>query len=295
MEIDFDLANYNLRELLTLFQLNYNFNIDDLKNAKKMVMKLHPDKSGLDKSYFLFYCRAFRIIKNIYDFKNKKQECLKHSNSNVEYLADSENEKENKLLVENLLKKDKKNFHKWFNSTFEKINIIEEERKTGYGNWFQSNEDIDNTETTYIGMHKKIVEKKNQLSALTKISNIQENTHLSSSIQNLGGDVPDSYSSEIFSKLPFEDLKKAHTETVVPVGDEDYNKILKFNNIEVLRQYRNSQNIKPMSKKQSQQHLQNINEHNEQANTQLAYKLTQQEEMAEKANKSWWSNLKLLE
>jgi hypothetical protein len=295
MEIDFDLANYNLRELLTLFQLNYNFNIDDLKNAKKMVMKLHPDKSGLDKGYFLFYCRAFRIIKNIYDFKNKKQECLNHSNSNVEYLADSENEKENKLLVENLLKKDKKNFHKWFNSTFEKINIIDEERKTGYGNWFQSNEDIDNTETTYIGMHKKIVEKKNQLSALTKISNIQENTHLSSSIQNLGGDVPDSYSSEIFSKLPFEDLKKAHTETVVPVGDEDYNKILKFNNIEVLRQYRNSQNMKPMSKKQSQQHLQNINEQNEQDSTQLAYKLTQQEEMAEKANKSWWSNLKLLE
>ena len=105
MEIDFDLANYNLRELLNLFQLNYNFDIDDLKNAKRMVMKLHPDKSGLDKSYFLFYCRAFRIIKNIYDFKNKKQECLKHSNSNVEYLADSENEKENKLLVENLLKK----------------------------------------------------------------------------------------------------------------------------------------------------------------------------------------------
>ena len=295
MEIDFNLDNYNLQELLNLFQLNYNFNINDLKNAKKIVMQLHPDKSGLDKNYFLFYCRAFRIIKNIYDFKNKKQECLKHSNSKVEYLAESDNEKDNKLLVDNLLKKDKKHFHEWFNSTFEKINIVDEERKSGYGDWFKSNEDIDNSETTYTGMHKKIVEKKNRLSALTKINDIEENTAISSSIQNLGGTAPDSYSSEIFSKLPFEDLKKAHTETVVPVGDNDYNKILKFNNVEVLRQYRNSQNMKPMSKKQSQKHLQNINEQNEQDSTQLAYKLTQQEEMAEKANKSWWSNLKLLE
>ena len=295
MEIDFDLANYNLQELLNLFQLNHNFKIDDLKNAKKIVMRLHPDKSGLDKGYFLFYCRAFRIIKNIYDFKHKRQECLNHSNSNVEYLAESDTEKENKLLVENLLKKDKKYFHKWFNTTFEKINIVDEERKTGYGTWFKSDEDIDTTETTYTGMHKKIVEKKNHLSALTKINDIEENNALSSSIHNLGGAVPDSYSSEIFSKLPFEDLKKAHTETVVPVGDNDYNKILKFNNIEVLRQYRNSQNIKPMTKKQSQQHLYDINNRNEQASTQLAYKLTQQEEIAEKANKSWWSNLKLLE
>ena len=53
MDIDFNLDNYNLQDLLTLFQLENNFNIEDLKNAKKIVLQLHPDKSGLDKEYFL--------------------------------------------------------------------------------------------------------------------------------------------------------------------------------------------------------------------------------------------------
>jgi len=294
MEVDFNLDNYNLQELLNLFKLNYNYDINDLKNSKKLVMSMHPDKSGLDKEYFLFYCKAFRIIKNIYDFKNKKEECLNRDNAKVEYLAESDNDKGKRLLVENLLKKDKKHFHEWFNAAFEKINIVDEERKTGYGNWFQSEEDIDNTETTYVQMHQKIVEKKNQLSALTKINNINEINSGSSSIQTLGGSVPDTYSSEIFSKLPFEDLKKAHTETVVPVGDDDYNKVLKFSNAEVLKQYRNSQNIKPLSKTETEQYFTNLHNNNEEDNTQLAYKLAHQEELAETANKSWWSNLRLL-
>ena len=33
---------------------------------------------------------------------------------------------------------------------------------------------------------------------------------------------PSSYSSGMFSKLAYEDLKKAHTETVVPVTHDDY-------------------------------------------------------------------------
>jgi hypothetical protein len=294
INFDLNLANYSLPELLKLFNLNYNFGIEDLKASKKVVMQLHPDKSGLNKDYFLFYCKAFRIIKNVYDFKNKKQEYLDRSNSNIEYLTESETSEDKKLLVENILKKNKENFHEWFNKTFEKINIIDEERITGYGDWFKSNEDIDDTETTYTAMHQKISEKKNALSALTKTNTIQEINSAPSSIQTLGGSVPDSYSSEIFSKLSFEDLKKAHTETVVPVGDDDYNKILKFNNVEVLKQYRNTQNVKPMSDKQSHNYLNNINSQNEENNTQLAYKLSRQDEIAEEANKSWWSNLQLL-
>ena len=71
MEIDFNLNNYDLPDLLNLFNLDYQFTLTDLKQAKKIVLQLHPDKSGLDKKYFLFYVSAFRIIKNIYDFKYK--------------------------------------------------------------------------------------------------------------------------------------------------------------------------------------------------------------------------------
>ena len=66
MEIDLNLDNYNLAELLNLFKLKNNINIDDLKTTKKIVMKLHPDKSGLDKEYFK--CAYYHEINR---YKNK--------------------------------------------------------------------------------------------------------------------------------------------------------------------------------------------------------------------------------
>lgn len=292
MEMDFNLDNYDLQDLLNLFNLTYNFTVDDLKKTKKIVMQVHPDKSGLDKEYFLFYCKAFRMIKNIYDFKNKKQETLNNSNTNIEYLAESTDDKGKKLLVKNLLKKDKQFFHEWFNKTFEKININDEEKRTGYGDWFQSDADIDTSETTQNMLHETISKRKETLSSLINVKNIEaSNNYGSTDYKNLGGDMPSSYSSDIFSKLPYEDLKKAHTETVVPVGTNDYNKVLKFNNVESLQQYRNQQNIKPMSNNDSNQYFDDLNNTTEQDSIQLAYKLARQDELVEEANKSWWSNL----
>jgi len=292
MEMDFNLDNYELQDLLNLFNLTYNFTVDDLKKTKKIVMQVHPDKSGLDKEYFLFYCKAFRMIKNIYDFKNKKQETLNNSNTNIEYLAESTDDKGKKLLVKNLLKKDKQFFHEWFNKTFEKVNINDEEKRTGYGDWFQSDADIDTSETTQNMLHETISKRKETLSSLINVKNIEaSNNSGSTDYKNLGGDMPSSYSSDIFSKLPYEDLKKAHTETVVPVGTNDYNKVLKFNNVESLQQYRNQQNIKPMSNNDSNQYFDDLNNTTEQDSIQLAYKLARQDELVAEANKSWWSNL----
>ena len=293
MDIDFDLNNYDLQDLLNIFKLNYNFNINDLRNAKKIVLKTHPDKSGLDKEFFLFYCKAFRIIKKLHDFRNKKSDSLNINNSKIEYLAETDEDVGNRLLVENLLKKDNLDFNKWFNETFEKINIIEEERKIGYGDWFKTDDDIDKTSTTQNMMHQKIAEKKRNMSALVKKEDIRE---LNSSTigQGLDGSVPDSYGSDIFSKLPYEDLKVAHTETVVPVCENDYNKVLKFNNIEVLRSYRNNQNIRPMSNNETNKYYTDKTKDADEKNIQLAYRLAKQDEEIEKANKSWWANLKLL-
>jgi hypothetical protein len=56
--IDLNLDNYELTDLLTLFKLEYDFIESDLKNAKKIVLKTHPDKSNLPKEYFLFFSKA---------------------------------------------------------------------------------------------------------------------------------------------------------------------------------------------------------------------------------------------
>lgn len=297
MSVDFNLDNYELIDILNLFNLNYSFNIDDLKRAKKIVLQLHPDKSGLDKEYFLFYSKAFRVIKGIYDFKNKKQDSLNYSNSDIVYLAGSEEDERNKLLIDKLLKNDNLDFNKWFNETFEKINIIEEEKKNGYGEWFKSEDDIDTTTTTYNMMHKKISEKKEAMSALIKKEDIKaiNNYGILGNFKELDGSAPTSYGSDIFSKLQYEDLKKAHTETVVPVCDNDYLNVRKFNNIEDMQKYRNSQNMKPMSNAESKKTFYNQSKIEDENNVKLAYKLAKQEEQAKKANNEWWRNLKLLQ
>jgi hypothetical protein len=297
MEIDLNLDNYDLSDLLNLFSLKQNFDINDLKNAKKIVIKLHPDKCGLDKTIFLFYCKAFRIIKNIYDFRNNKQDCLNRDNSKIEYLEESDDDKGKQLLVENLMKKDKKYFHTWFNETFEKINIVDEERKTGYGDWFKGDEDIDNEQTSYNMMHQKINQKKQTMSALIKKNDIQEiNMRETGGYQQLDNSAPESYSSDVFSKLQYDDLKKAHTETVVPVCENDYINKKKFNNVESLRIHRDSERInnKPLSQNESNKYLNNKNKVEEENNIRMAYKITKQQEEVEKANQGWWNSLRLL-
>ena len=70
---DLNIDNYDLNDLLNLFKLDKNFNEEDLKQAKKIVLKTHPDKSGLNPDYFRFYSAAYKSIYNIWQFKNKNE------------------------------------------------------------------------------------------------------------------------------------------------------------------------------------------------------------------------------
>ena len=69
---DLEIENYELEDLLNLFKLQYNFVEADLKKAYRMALKLHPDKSGLDAEYFRFYMKAYKMVENIFNFRNRK-------------------------------------------------------------------------------------------------------------------------------------------------------------------------------------------------------------------------------
>ena len=57
---DLNIDNYDLNDILALFKINADFDENDLKAAKKIVLKTHPDKSKLGPEYFLFYSKAYR-------------------------------------------------------------------------------------------------------------------------------------------------------------------------------------------------------------------------------------------
>ena len=66
-----NLDNYSLIELLNLFHLEKTFDDNDLKKAKLMALKTHPDKSGLDEKIFIFFKNAYDRIEKTYNFRAK--------------------------------------------------------------------------------------------------------------------------------------------------------------------------------------------------------------------------------
>ena len=93
-------------------------------------------------------------------------------------------------------------------------------------------------------MNKIIDKKKDELreSKLSKYSQINE--YNNNNYCDLTNSKPEYYSSDLFSKFQYEDLKKAHEESVIPVNSKDIN--IKYNNIEEIQQERQTQNINPL-------------------------------------------------
>jgi hypothetical protein len=284
-QLDLDINNYNLDDVLKLFGMPYDFTSDDMKQAKKVVLMTHPDKSGLDQKYFLFFSSAYKIIHKIYEFRYKSQ------NKNTEYRVEK-NEEHNEIL-KRMNHNDPKNFNKWFNEMFETMQIKDDNKETGYGDWLNSNEGIDDRKATKANMNEMFETKKKEMKSIVVKKDVQElNYSGSGNYSDLVSDKPDYYSSDVFSKLQYEDVKRAHTETVVPVTMEDYLNKKKYNNINELQTERSIQESTRLSDAQALQYLKNKKDIETKSDIERAYKLAKQDEEVRKLNNNWWSKLK---
>ena len=186
-------------------------------------------------------------------------------------------------------------FNKWFNDQFEKNKIHNDEETNGYGDWLKSNEDIEEEKKiSYTQMGEEIEKKKQHVRSLIVHKGIDELYSNFNGVSNLTGDTPECFSSDLFSSLQYEDLRKAHVESVIPVTMEDYNNVKKFKNLDEYNNYRSSQNIVPLSEIQAEEYLNNKNKYEEIQTTNRAYKLAQQlEESNKKQSKFWGSIMKI--
>lgn len=287
MDIDLDIENYNLDEILALFNLDSDFNADDLKRAYRQVLMTHPDKSGLNKDYFLFFSKAFKLVKNIYDYTHKKEQCVKRQS----YSASDNVDKQ----IWNAIKKQNPcDFNRKFNELFEKVKIEDEEQDTGYNEWFSSNEGLheEQNASNVRDMNERIETIKQNQRALIVHQGIQDLAYNEGGY-NLTREKPKEYSSDMFSKLQYEDLKKAHTETVVPVTQEDFHNRKHFNNVNDLNMYR-KQNERMLSQEEATHIYQQNKAKEDQQNIHNAYKMMKQMEQIEKSHKTWNANFKLL-
>lgn len=282
-KLDLNIDNYNYDDILNLFQIDYNFTFDDLKQCKKKVIMTHPDKSG-NQSLFLLFTDAFNILLSCYKFREKKYNNVGYEN--IKYL-DNSNENNDKLIDK--IKK-KENFNELFNEFFEKNKLNNDWNDNGYGQWIKEHNESQTKIKNTTEMHKYIENSKKNM-ILTNINEINE--YNLNNYCDLVNSKPQDYSSDLFSKFQFEDLKKAHEESIIPV-DLNYVNKKNITTFENLKLERNNDNTKPLTEQESMNYFQNINDKEKNISNKRAYRLYKQQEESEKINKIWWANLQLL-
>ena len=290
-KLDLNIHNYELNDLLNLFQLPFHFEELDLKQAKKMVLKTHPDKSGLDKEYFLFFSQAYKYLLKIYSLRQSS------TTTNTEYEKDDLWENEHNVLIDGKISSmDQKDYNKWFNETFEKMKMKDDVEETGYGEWLKSNDDIVTDKISNSGeMNEYIQNKKQELRALVVHNDFQDSVNGRG--DNLIREVPENYGSGMFDKLQFEDLRKAHVESVIPVTDEDFHNRKKYATVDELNRARTQDSVANEKEwfSSHEDKLNNLKTADEDINIRRAYKLLNQDEQARENYNKFWSDLKRLE
>lgn len=271
-DIDLNINNYNYKELLELLNLNYDFNENDLKQAKRMVLMTHPDKSNYDKDIFLFMAKVYKLVYQVYITTNKIEN-MSINNTNYDNDVNNIIKTHNNNEFKNQLKKfsESKNFNKEFNKLFEKYKIATEEEETGYADWLKTEDNYDKAKNVS-EMNKYIENKKQQLSSLIIYKDPDELNNNSINYSNLLNKKPEYYQSNIFDNLKYDDVKHAYTETVIPVTYDDYKNKEKFNSVGDLKLHRTN-NLNNINYNKFDNYTKNITE------TERAYELVKQDKI----------------
>jgi hypothetical protein len=256
-----NIQTYNLQEILGLFDLTYQINVEDLKRAKKKVLMTHPDKSGLASEYFLFYKKAFDIILGFYEQQQKESqevavEEIKYKPINAGGLNKAAVNKVSSVVSE----MEAAAFQSKFNQLFEDnmSRKVDETRNE----WFKQ----DRPSVTVDGN----VNKQNMNEMFEQVKTNQSKNVLTQyrGVQELGGssgsrlyddidDPSDEYvTCDPFSKLKFDDLRKVHKDqTVFAVGEQDFAKVKQYGSVDQFMTERGKQSVDPLTKIESERLL----------------------------------------
>ncbi len=253
-----DINSYSLDDLLTLFELDYRLTAEDMLRAKRKVLMMHPDKSKLPSTYFLFYKTAYEIILDIHRSKNKMTQTAPtaYTPEILHNTLGSNNSGEievDEAQIHKFMEKNKGDFNKVFNEQYDKnvAKKINPERYT----WFSQE-----TPDEFAG--KQITVSKIS-DAIESVKNKQQSMAIYRGVQPMkfggGQSVYDNDEEEydkqgnyiecdVFSKFKFEDIRKVHRDqTVINVSERDFDSVPKYSNVEQYEKTRSS-NIEVGSK-----------------------------------------------
>jgi len=320
MDLDIDIGNYSLNDLLKLFSIPVAFSEEHLKSAKRAVLKMHPDKCALPKEYFLFFTKAYRILYQIYSMRHERAQGYGHVQNYAELIADGESAaacsaetlgRESATTGGSadhrakLAKMSHGEFNSWFNSAFEKYRVPDSAEDEGYEQWFRGTDDdaansddgcddADADADVHAGESGSGAWSATQMREMErKRTRIRDRLALVavSELEAAGG-----VRSGSFQSLQFEDLKRAHTETLIPVSDSDYKGVRQFKSVLELQMFRSSAaaSIAPLSTAESAARLEQERIADVEQSTHRAYTMARQDEVAREMNRRFMREFQTL-
>ena len=258
-----DVQTYSFQEILALFHLETctQITLEDMKQAKKIVLGMHPDKSQLPPEYFLFYKRALDIVVDFYQEQTRTQQTVPMTNpvyvpQGSKTGLDTETQRE---IQKKIAKTDTKEFQKKFNKLFDENMLNTEKRKKDQerNQWFSQETPDTPIDTRQGDVHHKIekIKQANLSQNMIKYQGVQPlNMASGGPIGNLYDEDMDNVyvSTDPFSKLKYDDLRKVHKdETVFSVSETDLQHVTQYQSTDHLRRVRGSQPLTPLDKKEA--------------------------------------------
>ena len=282
-QIDLNIENYSVNDLYRLFSIDV-LDENTMKEAKKVFLKTHPDKSKLDPKYFLFFSAAYKRLHGIYEFQNKSTKKMVPDN-------DAFTDKENGKVLHSMLQSNKElqdpgNFNKWFNQQFEK-HRVEDTNSDGYGDWLKSDDGVyDVGNVSKANMAQEFERQKKQIQSITVYNGVQE------TFSSFSGSILGQQSNYSGDNGSYTDLRQAYVESVIPVTEEDYKNVPKYRNVQEYKAGRGS--VAPLDKEAAMKQLMERGSKEEQESSARAFYYAQQTEKALKNTELFWSGLKQL-
>ena len=294
--MNLNIDEYSDDDILNLFSITLKDGVllkEDVKRAYRKCCHLHPDKSGLSTDYFIFYSRALQRLKMIYRTRNNG-EYMKERNM-VEYIKENKELRQNEELyggaAMSLSKRE--DFSEVFNKAFETARMSDPEQDAGYSDWLKETTDDAPAVANVADMHRAIAEKRRELIRTkgNELAAIQQSLSSNMGASTLMREQPVEYSSGLFSSLKYEDLRKAHTETLIPV-DESMGRS-SYTNVEQYQAARNEGMIKDASLLKEQHEAEMRRQEEEQKRRYILQQqyLSQQEQLAKEKQAGWWSSI----
>jgi hypothetical protein len=295
-----DISMYSFKELLGLFDMTYDISPEDIKRAKKKVLMLHPDKSRLSSEYFLFYKKALDHIFEYY--KTTKKSEMDIANTNTAYISSELNTYDKhttRKIAETVHKMDTSVFNQKFNKIFED-NVVSNKKQPSRNNWFKEEAPVlnlanVNTKNVNGAIHQIKTENKQML--LAKYTGIQTlNSGSGTDLYDDMGEDSDEESpensayitSDPFSKLKFDDLRKVHKDqTIFAVSENDYvYDPATRSSVDSYARTRGQQNLTPMEKNMAEHLLREKEMEHSKKIAQKQYKSTLETKKYEEMNKN---------